>query len=106
MRGGHGGAGWAGLCVRVIQWGQRAWVCEGGAGRAKPQMCIQERLLGASRAREGVRGLLGHAQIMSSRALSVGARGPGRGREGMAMCTSEAMGAASLDVRGQGCVYE
>ena len=39
---------------------------------------------------------------MNSRALSVGARGQGRGRVGMAVCTSEAMRAASLGVRGRG----
>ena len=42
---------------------------------------------------------------MNSRALSVGARGQGRGRVGMAVCTSEAMGAAILGVQGQGSVY-
>ena len=43
-----------------------------------------------------------HAHIMNSRALSVGARGPWRGRVGMALCTSEAMGAVSLGARGRG----
>ena len=74
----------------------------GGAGRANPQMCMQERLLGASRAREGVRGVSRHAHMMNSRALSVGARGPGRGSEGMAVCTSEALGACELGCAGEG----
>ena len=79
---------------------------EGGARRTRPQMCIQERLLGASWAREGVWGLSRHAHITNFRALSVGARGPGRGKVGIAVCTSEAIGAASLGVQGQGCVYK
>ena len=65
-------------------------------------MCIQERLLEASRAQEGIRQLPGHAHHMNFWALSVGARGPGRGKVGMAVCTSEAMGAVSLDARGRG----
>ena len=39
---------------------------------------------------------------MSSRALSVGARGPGRGRVDRALCMSDSMGAANLGVRGRG----
>ena len=54
-------------------------MCEGGAGRAKPQMCIQERLLGASRAREGVRGLPRYAHHLSF-------VGPGTGSVGMDVC--------------------
>ena len=30
----------------------------------------------------------------------------GAGWEGLSLCTSEAMGAVSLGVQGQGCVYE
>ena len=77
-------------------------MCEGGAGRARAQMCIQERLLRASRAREEVRGLPGHAHHMNFWALSVDAKGPVIGRVGMAVCTSEAIGAVSLGARGRG----
>ena len=35
---------------------------KGEGGMTRAEMCIQERLRGASRAREGVRGLPGHAQ--------------------------------------------
>ena len=73
----------------------------GEAGRANPRMCIQERLLGASRAREGVWGVSGHAHMMNSRALSMGARRPGKGRVGRAVCTSEAMEACDV-----GCARE
>ena len=40
--------------------------------------------------------------MMNSRALSVGARRPGRGSEGMAMCTSKALGACELGYAGEG----
>ena len=43
----------------------------------------------------------GHAHMMNSRALSVGARRPGKGRVGRAVCTSEAMGACDV-----GCARE
>ena len=40
--------------------------------------------------------------MMNSKALSVGARGLGRGRVGRAVCTSEAMGACELGCVGEG----
>ena len=58
---------------------------EGGAGRANPQMCIQERLLGFSRPREGVRGLPSHAHHLCFLGL-------GRGSVGMGVCVCKALG--------------
>ena len=65
---------------------------EGRARRARAQMCIQERLMGASRAREGVRGLPRHAQHLNFLAMTMGPKEPGRGSVGMAMFTSKALG--------------
>ena len=42
-------------------------------------MCIEERLRGASWAREGIRRLPGHAHHLQFRAVSVGAWGRGKG---------------------------
>ena len=75
---------------------------EGGAGRARAQMCIQERLLWGLLGPIGGSGAPRACPPHEFWALSVGARGPRRGTVGMVVCTSEAMEAVSLGARGWG----
>ena len=103
MRGGQGGASWEelSLCTSAAT----GVVSLGARGRDWEGETVDVHTGEAARSLSGPRGgskALRACPITNFRALSVDAKGLGRGREGMVVCTSEAMGPVSLGARGRG----
>ena len=92
VRGGQGGAGKAWLCVRVRHWGLVILDARGRGWEGESADVHAGEAAGGLSSLRGGWGVSGHAFMMNQRALSVGAWGPGRGWEGMVVCTSEALG--------------